>query len=561
MSRMIRAVLALVGLALLAGCDDDGNNTRKPAPPQAFITVDESYFIRGTSQGVSGTMNASGCKRIVGLEVWEGSKFVKQYGNPDGGTTVPVDFTLEEGLLTELYKERGFALPLSLRTKVTCDDGRTNFSQSVGTNYFPVMTRKESPVPGEFTVPENFVGEGTGGDHVNFLGCTGNGAGGSQLSRVDGTTFEVLNQNANLPAACTCRADSIISARNTTTNTRWMLTPGSGLALIDNSNLSLVRCVTGPWVRMGVSPTDGSAAVFAQDNSMQKLRFVWPDNGSAGNDWEANSLSGGLGGFMIATPVITTDAVWTAHFVQGIGSTDGEIVVAKWSKFTVGSTPGGTNMNKDADNAFGHTVHTLIYGNTLDPTIVPEGAFYSDATNFMFPVWTVVNGTVTTHVSNCATGPTGACLFFDQGLPGVIRYLIPFSGNAIVAAISAREVYFLNGTSQSYPPLNNKPIVPSASNIVAGVQWATNGQFYVATRPPTMPQPNELIGIDSPQAGELWRLSYGGGSSTADGVNLTVAGNDAPPADTSLFVWVRLGLDLAKLQSPSWYRGRRGPTP
>lgn len=557
MSRLLRVVLALTGVLVLAGCDDTGGGSKKPPPPQAFITVDDSSFIRTTAQGVSGTMNASGCKKIVGLEVWEGSTFLKQYGNPDGGTTVPVDFTLEEGLFTDLYKERGFALPLSLRTKVTCDDGRSNFSQSVGASYFPVVSRKTSPVAGEFTVPENFVGEGTGGDHVNFIGCTGNNAGGAQLSRVDGTTFEVLNANANLPAACPCTANSIISPRNTHTNTRWMLSPGTGIALIDNTDLHTIRCVPGPISRMGISPDDDSVAVWVDSQTLHRVGFLWPDDGSSNNDWVAEA-----GGFMIATPVITVDAVWTAHFIQNLGSTDGQIIVAKWSKFQVGTTPGGTNMNKDATNEFGHTVHTLTYQNIVgDTSIIPEGAFFSDATNFMFPVWTNANGTTVTHISNCATGPSGSCLFYDQGLPGVFQYLLPFSGNAIIAALSAQGVYFLNGTTPQYTPLNTNPILPSAGNIVAGVQWATNGQFYVATRPPTMPQPNELIGIDSPQNGELWRLNWGGGSSTFDGVNLTVAGNNAPPADTSLFVWVRLGTDLVKLQSPSWYRGRRGPTP
>lgn len=556
MSRLLRVVLALAGLLVLAGCDDTGGGSKTPPPPQAFITVDESSFIRTPSQGVSGTMNASGCKKIVGLEVWDGTTFLKQYGNPDGGTTVPVDFTLEEGLFTDLYKERGLSLQLSLRTKVTCDDKRTNFSQSVGTSYFPVLSRKASPVAGEFTVPENFVGEGTGGDHVNFLGCTGNNAGGAQLSRVDGSTFDVLNANANLPAACQCRADSIISARNTQTNTRWMLTPGSGIALIDNTDLHTIRCVAAPITRMGVSPTDGSVAVWVESSSLHRVGFLWPDDGTAQNDWVAEA-----GGFMISAPVITADAVWTAHFIQNLGNANGQIVVAKWSKFKVGTTVGGTNMNKDAANEFGHTVHTLVYDNIVgDTTIVPEGAFYTDATNFMFPVWTSANGSVVTHISNCSTGPSGSCLFYDTGLPGVFQYLIPFSGNAIVAALSAKAVYFLNGTTPAYTPLNTKPLVPSATNVVAGVQWATNGQFYVATRPPTMPQPNELIGIDSPQAGELWRMNWGSGSNTFDGVNLTVAGNDSS-GDTSLFVWVRLGPDLVKLQSPSWYRARRGPTP
>src|SRR6185312_8957299 len=113
MSRQILVVLALVaGVAFLASCDDEGGGSKTPPPPQAFITIDESSFIRPVSQGVTGQMNASGCKKIVGLEVWEGTTFLKQYGNPDGGTTVPVDFKLEEGLFTDLYKERGFSLQL-----------------------------------------------------------------------------------------------------------------------------------------------------------------------------------------------------------------------------------------------------------------------------------------------------------------------------------------------------------------------------------------------------------------------------------------------------------------
>ena len=89
------------------------------------------------------------------------------------------------------------------------------------------------------------------------------------------------------------------------------------------------------------------------------------------------------------------------------------------------------------------------------------------------------------HSRKVDTRSPQAQQFFDQGLPGIVRYLIPFSGNAIVAAIEAKAVYFLNGTTQSYTPLNNDPLIPSATNIVTGVQWATNGQFYVATRPPT----------------------------------------------------------------------------
>ncbi len=557
MTRQILVVLALVaGASFLASCDDEGGGSKTPAPPQAFITIDESSFIRPVSQGVTGRMNASGCKKIVGLEVWDGTTFLKQYGNPDGGTTVPVDFKLDEGLFTDLYKERGIALQLSLRTKVTCDDGRSNFSQSVGTNFFPVVSRKPSPVAGEFTVPENFVGEGTGGDHVNFLGCTGNGAGGSQLTRVDGTTFEVLASNTNMPAGCECTANTYISPRNTHTDTRWLLNPGSCVMLIDNNSLQRIKYSTGPYTRIGVSPDDDSAAIWVDDSTHHNVAFIWPEAGST-NDWVAQA-----GGFMISTPVITTDAVWTAHFVQNLGSANGNIILAKWGK--TGASK-GTSLNRDVSDpdSFGHIVHTLTYDNiAVDTTIVPEGAFYSDGTNFMFPVWTSTASGVATHISNCSTGPLGQCTFpAGGGLPGVFQYIIPFSGNAIVAALSAKAVYFLNGTTPNYTPLNNNPLIPTPGNVVAGVQWATNGQFYVATRPASQPQPNELIGIDTPQAGELWRMNWGGGTNTFDGVNLTVAGNDAPPSDTSLFVWVRLGPDLVKLQSPSWYRGRRGPTP
>ncbi len=557
----MRRVPWLMTLLLAAACDEparpDGGLTTKP---QAFITLDDTYPIAPDVSAVTGLVNVSGCRKIAGLEVWD-TVFLKQLAQEDGGTRTPVGFTLEAGLFTQFFKQRGLAVPLTLRAKVTCDDGRTNESQPVSATYFPVQWRKTPPA-GSFFVHENILAEGgfTPGSST-FLGCESTNTGQRVISRVneEGQQLAVSSTLGNIP----CGLKTVIS-EVTPTGKRWVFEgrrateteAGTGVYAIDNATLEVVpgTAVGGANPLLWTVASDGSAVVWARTQFEAAISKRDPNGLDPG--W-ATPVSG----TMIAPPYLSanTNELWVAFFRSLANSNQGHVEVEKYNLLTGQLIEGPTQ------------VFQLDYNlGPVDSPIPPPAVFGPDGVLYV-GIWfpsPANNGTFHTQVARWDSRTAMALPTWTNTLDFDVTSFDTSISNVLVAA-SIRGAYFLNTTTGGVLNLGGQPLRPTGNNLVLGLQAGREGNYFVLTGPryPCFGGAyvadrcfNEIIATDTPVAGELWRVNYGSANTPSSSIDLSVDDNNN--------VYMRLGPDLARLlnsndrnQPLKAYRELRGPSP
>lgn len=544
---MKRLLSALPFVVAVMSCDEMPTNPPPPPnPPQAFITVAEANVIGGE---IKGRVNVSGCKTIAGLELQEQDTFLFNIGNPDGGTKTPVDFTLPSGAFSHLYSRRGISTSLTLKAKVTCDDGRSNASQPVGVKFFPVASRLAATVPGEQVVPDMFIAEGgIGGTPVSFIGCARTTQGGTTIVRV-GTAGNVMGYTTAHPFDCT--PDTYISELSTVTGTRWIMQPGQGAYAL-NQTLDVVKIINGNVKRIGVG-ANGTALMWIDEaGTQQRVAKVDPVPSTA-NDWQF-----GTSGIMNSTPVVNSGSgvVWFSswYFVMGTPRVS-QTILFKLDLNTgalLNPIPGG-----QAPSVTFQQTHSQA---EIDIPLMPEGTFNVDGSLFMMPLHSYTNGQViSTTVVSCPT--TGELCSMPQSRRWTSQTFTTSLGSVVlskggyVAAVGPFAVYFLDEQSGAVRNLSEVPIQPSGSNIVVGLQPGAGADFYVLTGPnfgATRSYANEIIAVDSPATGEVWRMEYGSGENYVNGVTMAIDDTGAP--------WLRVGIDLVKPLTNAEYRMAVGPT-
>ncbi|PZR17633.1 MAG: hypothetical protein DI536_04800 [Archangium gephyra] len=542
----MKRLLQLLPFALMAvGCDDKPPPPPPPTPPQVFITVLESNVIGGQ---VRGRVNVSGCTSIAGLELLEQDNFLVNIGNPDGGTRTPVDFALSPGSFSHLYGQRGIATSLTLKAKVTCNDARTNNSQPVGVKFFPISSRVTSTTPGEQAVPDSFIAEGgIGGTQVTFLGCALTSTGGTTLARVN-ASGQLVGFAGAIPFDC--NGSTIITEKSQVTGTRWVLQPGVGVYSI-NQNLDIGRQRAGKAARIGVGKNGSAVVWFDEEATMQRVEKLDPLPGSS-NEWAYQT-----GGIMNSTPIIDEGAnvVMFSQWYDEIGTTKSQTLVFKLNYLT------GALLNPYPGSQQPPVLYQQMHSSDpIDVKIKPEGTFNANGSLFTLPLMSNAGGVLSTTIVSCPTdGPLcgpGNMRWSSPTLPTRLAQVVPFSQGNILAAIGPYAVYFLNTQTGAVTNLGEVPLVPAGSNIVLDVQPGLDTDFYVLTGPnfgDNVPSyANEIIAVDSPQAGELWRVEYGSGENYLNGMTIGI--------DEAKTVWMRVGTDLVKPLSNAEYRTARGPT-
>jgi hypothetical protein len=543
-----RGLFLLSLAAFFQGCPPpDPPPPPPPTPPQVFLTVTESNVI-GSS--VKGKVNVSGCKNVAQVQLLQGDSFLSDLNY----TKSPTDFELAPGLFSALYSRLGIAASLTLKAKVVCDDGRTNNSQPVGVKFFPIANRF-TEATGQQIVPDNFVAEGgLGGSANTFLGCVGTST-GTTIARVD-RTGQVLNYIQSMPFPCSLATQ--ISDLSTVTGTRWVLEPGAGAFAIKNSTLEIQKELRDAKTsRMGVG-VRGSAVIWIDESGRSRVHKLDPVT-SAINDWTYPSdfiTPVRLYGIMNSTPVIDdgAGAVWISEWRFDMGSRTASIIPFKLNLYT------GALLNGQAQlQGSPASIHNLTYPQDItSQPIVPEGVFNADGSFFTLPA--IALNAQTTTVLSCSTG-LGLCegtarRWSSTQFPGILRAIVPYSQGNILAVIGPYSVWFLSAQLGTVMNLGEVPIVPTGSLLVVGVQPGLGTDFYVLTGPDlgagNASFAMEIIGIDSPGAGELWRLEYGSGESSGNAMWIGI--------DDAQAVWIRAGTDLIKPLSNSEYRMARGPT-
>ncbi len=530
----MRRSLVVASLSAVLACTPEPPPPPPPKPPpQAFLTVPEPMIL-GSS--IKGSLTTSGCTKVEGVDLLANGGFIAN-ANYRGN---PTEWELTGALLNRYYSQLGFAVPLTLTAKVTCDDGRNNVSQAVGVKFLPVASVLE--VPGSQALPDAFVAEGgLSGTPTTFIGCVGMQV-GVALARV-GTDGMISAYNATLPFNCSY--ESVISEKSRATQTRWVLQPGVGAFAFD-TGLNITAIVQGAYKQMYVT-SDGDAILWKDivPDSMLVRAQPKPATPTQVVRWEVR-----FPGIMNAAPAVDVGNrfVWASSWQYDQGSGIGNIVALKY--------------NYDTGQLLNNPPPILVQQsfNTLNTPIIPNGAFNADGTLLYVPFLTVDNqGLVKSVAQGCATNATGcqgaSRRWTSRIFDGVISNIVPFSGQNFLAAAGPYQVYFLSTTDGTVKNLGEQPLRPEGSLIVHGVQAGAGADFYLLNGPnvsTATTYPIEIVATDHPTSGELWRFSLGGGETPTSGNYLAV--------DEGGAVWLRVGAKMVKPLSNAEYRTARGPT-
>jgi len=516
---------------VLAGC---GTSTPqqppKLDPPRVFLTVPSTNVI---DTQFTLTVSVDGCKSVKSVTVLDRGNVAVVLNAPE----VPVTVNLTPDQIS--FKE-GIAAVLSLTATAVCDDDRTNTSQAQPGTFFPVAQVYRST--GEQLVSDYFVVTGHTAD-AQFIGCDGN----TKLARV-GTGGNIV-ASLVLPAALPCTVATSITDRNPVSGLRWVWTPKHGaIAVDDNLNITAEALdSTGAFIAvtgLGVAD-DGDAVVVGLGNDGLVSRIQHAGCGiTSCRVW---SMTPKLAGAPLdnatigqGNPVITTAGVIlplasvdqsgsVTFFIEKVGydtSTDG----GSTKLFTVGTgtlepyqqiamtlTPDGTKV--------------LLPYTTVNPSSSAQGTFQ-------------VQG-CPSNAGNCTGGWVAPGS--GEGFLGGAVAAAPFgAGLSYVAAIGQQTTYFVKTDSGQNVGKDGLPLTASGSLVTYAFQPGKAADFYVLNGGGGALLPTEIIGIDSPQNGELFRVQVPGGS-------LSIA------LDDDGIGWMRVGNDLMRLFPLSQYRALRGP--
>lgn len=526
---MRRALIAGLALHAFAGCSGDGSMMMVVKdPPRVFLTAPESTQIAPT---LKVSVNVSGCEKVQGLEIYSGSRFVKIAENL---TSLPVAFEI---LPAELGADfaMGIAAHLTLLAKATCkEDGRQNTSVPLGVVFFPVAS-VVGPVSGAgAALPDSFYAEGgVAGAPTTFVGCIGGGS-GTALARVD-TTGRVLKVNPT-PLPFPCSIFSQISDRTVATGTRWLFENDVGAFSFD-LDLNVLSVVKGNITAFGVAH-DGDALT-----------------------WDRTATSGPALSRIAAKPTGASNVVWTG-FVNGImanspitDASKGSVLTLMW-RSEIGSNQGTLvvqRLNYANGAALGeNTLDTIAYG-ALDTPVIPASVF-SPQGDIVYFSYQGSGSALQSGLLACPTLSTGCSTgskkwqsaLFD----GIITAALPYSNGSIIAAVSANQTRFFAASSGF--PLSTNGIKAQGSLQAQAVQPGVASDFYMLSGPKGG-YPTELIAVDAPDKGEVYRLTIEGGQTPLSALSMAIDEGGTP--------WLRVGPNQVKPLPLSQYRTARGATP
>lgn len=516
-------------LLAAAACDTTPITPPPPNPPQVFLIAAESVV---AAPSLTLTANVSGCKEVAQLQLYQDGGFLKTVPYTGSNTQV----TLVPGDLTSYYPELGIAIGLILTAKVVCDDGRSNTSTPVSLRYFPVASVVE-PGTGP-ALPDAFVVEGgIGNTPATFVGCIGTST-GYALARVDlGGT--VIAANTALPFACSYASQ--ISERNKSTGHRWLLEPGVGAFAFDQ-NLNITSIAQGKYSVLGVAP-DGDALIWNNKAlwTEYSLFRVKPNGGvfPANVVWQQQ-----VGGMLNATPVVDTQGtvylgIWNGSLANYQGIV--QVQRLRWDN--------GAALSAPLDLA------AMEYGDLNSPEI-PNGAFNASGTVFYFPFQTGGPGSTraqsrviacATNSANCAGGTQR---WLSPVLDGVVLFALPFSAGTQIAAVMADQTYFLNESNGQVSSAFGAPVKAVTNALTHSIQPGLGTDFYILNGP-AGGYPTEVVAVDSPVQGELWRFELaGGGEAPQSALYLGL--------DESGQAWLRVGPRQVKPLTLKQYRDVKG---
>ncbi|OJH40427.1 hypothetical protein BON30_15540 [Cystobacter ferrugineus] len=513
---------ALVSLLALA-CNPPPPVTI-PDPPQVTVRLEETSTVGRTFKL---SISTSGCDQVQRLELFNDTTLIKQV--PYGGNPTPVELARDE-----ISYALGLAVPLSLKARVTCADGRTNVSQGQVATFFPVEEVVEPVSANSQVVPDYFVADGSG-DAVSFIGCA-----------MDGTRpylYRVDKNNPHSPQRVEidfpCDATTLITDRKPAgTGTRWVWTPGRGLLAL-NANFEITAS-SNEAVENLVVAADGNAFLYR----VTGLYLVTPQ-GQVRWSREYTGATNLLPGRPAGDPVHITSGPQTGRVLVPLYEEHPDTVNIRVVVLDYGTTDGKQLAQYEIDE--------------LNPIQAAWVAF-NDTGTVMY-LGTQQQGSAT--VRACALGQTKPCqstypqsrLWISDPIPGYLTALIPYANNSRLAVLTSNRFWFMDVTrgSASEGRIVNKeqqPLTPTGALVGRFAQPGRGDAFFMFNSAPGTdsvpnPYPVEIVATDAAEQGMLYRYQIPGG--------LSLYGT----LDDAGTLWMRAGRKLVKPYSLTEYRQLR----
>jgi len=499
-----------VSISALCGCGPDGS-TLPPDPPQATLTA-ESSNVADTK--IRLRLSIHGCDNVESATLVDGETLVKNV--PYAGN--PTDF---EVLSNEVSYKSGIAAQLSFRVLVTCADGRTLKSQPTSVQFLPVASSVLGADGGQ-ALPDIFYARGPTRD-ARFVGCVGQSNGASALAEVNSQGAVTAVQN-DLPIPCTQAAR--FTDKNPVSGKRWLWQVNGGAFAFDDA-LNTYGAVTSinPG-RVAVGP-DGNAVLFSgayPEIGLSKHRHT-----DGAMLWSRSMPE------VIGDPVVQSNGrLMVPEFLLNLGDERAYINI---EAIDYGN---GNTLNS-------YTLFEMAFTGIERP-FVPPAAFNADATQVYIPVESAPGSS---FINACVSAPSTATAWCtgtnrkwkSANVSSRIVALVPFANNSKLAAIGPQKTFFLDAATGAV--LNGaNPIVTTGALVTQWIQVGKARDLYLLNGASSGGSPLEIIAVDTPETGEVFRFQTGTGR--------VMAGTDDEGQ-----VWMGVGKQLVKPLSLTQYRAAR----
>jgi hypothetical protein len=469
-------------------------------------------------------ISVTGCD-VKKLELYDRGTFVQNVafaGNP---------MRLE--LNPTQVKFHKFAESLSLTAALTCTDGRTAQSLAATGNFWPVK-EVNTPVG---ALPRTFVAEGSG-PSVSFIGCMSGANGVPVLAKVD--KYGNLLGTLQLPG---CSAGAIITDKHPVTGLRWIYdvpdgtTKWSGAAAFNPKTMAASAVYSGTGATgpaeifaLGVGP-DGDSVVFDNPNLMGYFLRRIPHTGGLN---VAPMWSQALPNALNAVPVVDASQ---SVVVPGWQFQTGNTGMMYVERYTYGP-PGFRSAQYNL-------VQTTFADLLTNPA--PPAQLNASGSIVYFPGQNP-NGSsqvyaCATTVADCSFATAPARRWQSAPINGVIAVAWPYAKFSRIAAVTASATTFLsadNGTTVGSP--TNGVVTAGGQMVTLAFQPGAGREFYQLNGPNLAgAEPQEIVAMESAEAGELYRYAMTSGG-------LTAALDDAGE------IWFRLGTKIVRPYPLDQYR-------
>lgn len=465
-------------------------------------------------------ISVSGCD-VKKMELYDRGTFVQDVafaGNP---------MRLE--LNPTQVKFHKFAESLSLTANLTCTDGRTAQSIAANGNFWPVREVNE-PVG---ALPRTFVAEGSGSS-VAFIGCMAGAGGIPVLAKVD--KFGNLLASAQVPG---CSGLAYISDKHPVTGLRWLYDPPdrsakwSGALAFNPKTMAVSATYNGTGgtgaaaiLALGVGP-DGDAVVYDGNQGASLRRIPFTGGLNVAPKWSValpNALNAVpvvdasqsivVPGWQFQTGNVGLMYVERYNYVNGVRAAQHSLVQTTFASFSTAAPPAQLNASG-----------SIVYFPGQNPN--GSSQVYACATT----------------VDDCSFATAPARKWQSAPISDVIAVAWPYARYSRVAAITGRATTFINAdTGATVGSPTNGVIAAGGQMVTLAFQPGSGREFYQLNGPNLGgAEPQEVVAMESAEAGELYRYAMTSGG-------LTAALDDAGE------VWFRMGTKIVRPYPLDQYR-------